>query len=73
MIPPKEWLPRIQTFWRETKSEMKKVSWPNRNEVTSTTIVVIGATVFFGVYLWVCDLAFYEVIKLLFAQFGVTT
>jgi preprotein translocase subunit SecE len=73
MVPAKEWIPRLQAFWRETKSEMKKVSWPTRQEVVGTTGVVLGATVFFGVYLWVCDLAFYQVIALLFKQFGVST
>jgi len=73
MVPAKEWIPRLQAFWRETKSEMQKVSWPSRKEVVGTTGVVLGATVFFGVYLWICDVAFYEAIKLLFKQFGVST
>ena len=73
MVPVKEWIPRMKSFWRETKSEMGKVSWPGRDEVVGTTGVVLGATVFFGVYLWVCDLASYEMIKLLFSQFGIST
>jgi preprotein translocase subunit SecE len=52
---------------------VQKVSWPGRKEVVGTTGVVIGATIFFGVYLWVCDLAFYKVIELLFSQFGIAT
>jgi preprotein translocase SecE subunit len=35
---------------------MKKVSWPNRQEVTGTTIVVIVAVFFFGFYLGLVDL-----------------
>lgn len=73
MVPAKEWIPRLQVFWRETKSEMQKVSWPSRKEVVGTTGVVLFATVFFGVYLWVCDLAFHEAITVLFRQFGVST
>jgi len=52
---------------------VQKVSWPGRQEVVGTTGVVIFATVFFGVYLWVCDLAIYKAIELLFKQFGINT
>ena len=37
---------------------MKKVTWPARPEVYSTTIVVIITTVFFGFYLYGLDLGF---------------
>ena len=73
MVPVKEWIPNMKTFWREKTSEVQKVSWPGKQEVVGTTGVVIGATIFFGVYLWVCDIAIYEVIQLLFSQFGITT
>jgi preprotein translocase, SecE subunit, bacterial len=67
---PKEWWQKSREFWREMKSEMKKVSWPGKNEVVSTTGVVLVATIFFGVYLWICDVVFYKLIDLLFTQFG---
>ena len=70
MLPVKEWFPAIKEFSRETKSELKKVSWPSRQEVISTTGVVIGAVIVFGIYLWVCDIAFYRAITFLFKQFG---
>ena len=34
---------------------MKKVSWPSRQEVVGTTVVVIVAVFFFGLYLGVVD------------------
>jgi preprotein translocase subunit SecE len=34
---------------------MRKTTWPTRNEVWSTTLVVIIAVVFFGFYLWGVD------------------
>ena len=45
-------------FLRDVKAEIKKVTWPSKNEVYSTTIVVIIATIFFGVYLYVLDIFF---------------
>ena len=57
------WYKRFINFLKETKAELKKVTWPSRNEVTSTTIVVIFATVFFGFYLFFMDIIFSWVIS----------
>jgi preprotein translocase subunit SecE len=43
-------------FVGETRSEMKKVSFPTRDEVTSTTIIVIVTSIIFAVFLWLADL-----------------
>ena len=67
---PKQWWITVSDFFRDTRSEMKKVTWPTQAEVLGTTGVVLGAVVFFGIYLWLCDLAFYEGIRWLFSQFG---
>jgi preprotein translocase subunit SecE len=56
------WYRRFINFLKETRAELKKVTWPSRNEVTSTTIVVIIATVFFGFYLFFMDIIFSWVI-----------
>jgi len=57
---PIGWLPRkireLKTFFAEVKSELKKVTWPAREEVVATTIVVIATTFFFGFYLYGLDL-----------------
>ncbi|HET9942163.1 MAG TPA: preprotein translocase subunit SecE [Terriglobia bacterium] len=62
----KEWAERTKQFYLDVRSEMKKVSWPGRQEVISTTMVVIIAVIFFGAYLGVVD-AFlgYSVTKVL--------
>ena len=67
---PKEWVGGVKDFWRDTTSEMKKVTWPGRQEVVSTTVVVVIATVVFAVFLWGCDLVFYKAIDFLFTKFG---
>ena len=67
---PKEWLTTTRDYWRETNAEMKKVTWPNRNEVVGTTVVVLVATIVFAVFLWGCDVVFYKAIDLLFSKFG---
>jgi preprotein translocase subunit SecE len=52
------WYKRMWAFFKDAKAELKKVTWPSRAEVTSTTIVVIVATVFFGFYLFFMDAIF---------------
>jgi preprotein translocase SecE subunit len=41
---------------KETRKELNNVSWPGRQELTGTTIVVIVAVFFFGFFLWAVDL-----------------
>lgn len=46
----------IKTFLSETRSELKKVTFPPRDEVISTTIVVIITSIIFAFYLWMADI-----------------
>lgn len=43
-------------FLQELKNELKKVSWTSREELTTCTKIVVGATLFFGVGIYVVDL-----------------
>jgi preprotein translocase subunit SecE len=53
----------LKAFLGDVRSELKKVTWPARAEVYSTTVVVVATTVFFGFYLWSLDLAFSRVLS----------
>ena len=55
-------------FFTEVKSELKKVSWPSRKEVYSTTLVVVATSILFGFYLWGLDLVFSRVMSLVLAR-----
>jgi preprotein translocase subunit SecE len=46
---------RINQFFGDVRMEMRKVSWPGRKEVYGTTIVVLCAVFFFGIYLGLVD------------------
>ena len=69
---PLGWGPRklreLRTFFSEVKSELKKVTWPSKQEVYSTTVVVILTTVFFGFYLYGLDLAMSQVFTRILRQ-----
>lgn len=64
------WTKRLVNFLRDVRSELKKVTWPSKNEVINTTIVVVAATVFFGFYLFFMDVIFSWVISQVKSLFG---
>jgi preprotein translocase subunit SecE len=70
MTKKARWYKRLISFLRDVRAELKKVTWPSRNEVYSTTIVVIIATVFFGLYLYFMDLIFSWVLNQVRGLFG---
>ena len=57
-------LVELRRFFSEVKAELKKVTWPGRDEVRSTTVVVVATTIFFGFYLWGLDLGFARILSL---------
>ncbi len=64
------WPAGVKEFYRETRLEMKRVTWPEMKTVRATTIVVIVTTFFFAFYLRLADLVFGRfLIDLLFKKF----
>ena len=55
----------ILTFFRDVQTEMKKVTWPTREETTQMTVVVIIATVITGVYVGGIDYVLTKVLATL--------
>lgn len=46
---------RIKKYFRELRSELKKVVWPTPKQVLKNTAIVIGCVVAVGVFIWVFD------------------
>ena len=46
---------RLREFLKDVRSEMRKVVWPSRPEVQSTTIVVLVTVFIFAAYFWLVD------------------
>lgn len=42
-------------FLRDVRSEMKRVTWPTKQDVLRWSVVVVAALVFFGVYVALLD------------------
>ncbi|ART74655.1 preprotein translocase subunit SecE [Sutcliffiella horikoshii] len=56
---------RLTNFFRDVAREMKKVSWPKRQELTRYTITVVTTVLFVAVFFWVIDLGISELIRAL--------
>ena len=49
---------RVRQFFaylRDSREELKKVTWPTRDEVTSYTAVVVVTVMIISVFLWLID------------------
>jgi preprotein translocase subunit SecE len=47
----------IQRYFGETAGELRKVSWPTRQEAVQLTIIVLAVMVVMGIFLGLMDLA----------------
>jgi preprotein translocase subunit SecE len=45
----------VRSYFEGVRIEMKKVTWPGKQEIYGTTIMVILTTFLFSAYFWVCD------------------
>jgi preprotein translocase subunit SecE len=64
------WWKRSRTFVKETRSELAKVTFPSRQDVVATTIVVIIASFIFSVFLTFSDIVINKVYSFVFGIFG---
>lgn len=56
---------RIGKWFRELKSELKKVQWPTAKQTVNNTLIVIVCVIVVGVFIWVFDGLATTVIKAL--------
>jgi preprotein translocase SecE subunit len=54
---------RRRNFVFESWAELKKVEWPNQNQVIQGTVVVLVACAIEGFYLWLNDQLWKEVVQ----------
>ncbi len=58
-------------FLHDVRVEMKQVTWPSREDVISTTWVVVATVAFFGVFLAVVDKLVQMGVAYVFKKFGI--
>lgn len=53
----------ISRYLRETRGELRKVTWPTREEAWRLTLIVLGVTAAFAIFLWAMDSVFSNLIR----------
>jgi preprotein translocase SecE subunit len=56
---------RLRQFIKESWSELKKVSWPNRTQVRNLTVLVFVISFVVGIYITIADQLFNVVVQFL--------
>lgn len=56
---------RIKKFFKESKSELKKVTWPTKEQLVHNTLVIIAFVAIVTVILSLLDLGFTKLFSLL--------
>jgi preprotein translocase subunit SecE len=57
---------KIFAFFQESFAELKKVTWPNREEAISSTKVVLVSTLIIAAMLGLVDFALFKIVDWLF-------
>jgi preprotein translocase subunit SecE len=61
---------RIRRFIDEAWSELKKVSWPTREQVRNLTVLVFAVSFSVGVYITILDAVFQSIVGFLIERAG---
>ncbi len=56
----------IFSFFANSWAELKKVKWPNRKEMITYTLVVIGTVTFVTIYFYLLDKGITELLRIVF-------
>lgn len=60
--------PSLLTFFQESRAELRKVTWPTRQEVINLTAAVVAMTVGLSIFLGLVDTVLQYIIKPLIGQ-----
>ena len=56
----------VKTYLEEVIKEMRKVSWPNRKELISNTVVTIFATLAVSLFIYAADWVISRVLETIY-------
>ncbi len=57
---------KIINYFNEIGKEMKKVTWPSRDELKESTSIVIVLCIILAAFTWVIDMSITQIIKGIF-------
>ncbi len=56
---------RITEYLKDTRGELRKTSWPTREQATNLTLIVLAVTAVMAAFLGALDFVFAQLIRLI--------
>ena len=54
---------RLGRWFREMRSELKKVVWPTKKQMFKNTVIVLVSVLVVGIFVWVFDFAGQQIVN----------
>ena len=59
---------KVAGFFNDIKLEMLKVSWPTKDELMGSTIIVIISLAILSLFIGICDLALSKIVNVIMTR-----
>jgi preprotein translocase subunit SecE len=59
---------KVVGFFNDIKLEMSKVSWPTKNELIGSTIVVMVSLAILSLFIGICDLVLSKIVNVIMTR-----
>ncbi len=56
---------KFTNFFKDIKLEMAKVSWPNKDELIGSTVIVLVSLAILSGFIGVCDVALSKIVNII--------
>jgi len=56
---------KFTNFFKDIKLEMVKVSWPNKDELIGSTIIVLVSLAILSAFIGVCDVVLSKIVNII--------
>jgi len=56
---------KIKRYWKETLSELSKVTWPSKDELVGSTIVTIIVSLALGFFIFAVDMGLSQAMRII--------
>lgn len=59
---------KFKGFFKDVKLEMGKVSWPNKDELIGSTVIVLVSLALLSIFIGICDTGLSAFVNVLMAK-----
>jgi preprotein translocase subunit SecE len=59
---------KVTLFFKDVKLEMTKVSWPTKNELIGSTIIVLISLAILSAFIGICDIILSKIVNIIMTR-----